>query len=188
MELFAERGTAGVTVREIAAAAGVSPGLVTHHFGTKAGLKGAIDRRVSQEFGAMVAQLEHIVDDGAGSSLAALFAGRLEHEPALAGYVRRLLIDGGEAADSLFAQMFDATLAGMRSLARAGAVRPTADERVRAAFLLVNDLAMVLLRRQIERVAGLDPLAADGLARWSTEVLDVYSRGLFTSSAPGGIR
>ncbi|HZD67939.1 MAG TPA: TetR family transcriptional regulator [Actinomycetes bacterium] len=184
MELFAERGTSGVTVREIASKAGVSPGLVTHHFGTKAGLKEAVDRRVSQEFGEMLAQLDHIGQQGAGTSLAALFADRLDREPALAGYVRRLLVDGGEPADSLFAQMFETTLTGMRSLARAGIVRPADDEHVRAAFLLANDLAMVLLRRQIEHVAGIDPLAGEGLIRWSAEVLDVYAKGLFTSSVP----
>jgi TetR/AcrR family transcriptional regulator, regulator of cefoperazone and chloramphenicol sensitivity len=184
MELFAERGTSGVTVRQIASAAGVSPGLVTHHFGTKARLKEAVDRRVSREFAEMLAQLDRIGQEGAGSSLAALFADRLDREPALAGYVRRLLVDGGEPADSLFAQMFEATLTGLRSLTRAGAARPADDEHVRAAFLLANDLAMVVLRRQIEHVAGIDPLAGDGLIRWSAEVLDVYTRGLFTSSSP----
>ena len=58
-------------------------------------------------------------------------------------------------------------------------MRPAADERVRAAFLLVNDLAMVVFRRQIERVAGIDPLAGQGLAAWTTEVVDVYTNGLF---------
>ncbi len=184
MELFAERGVSGVTVRAIASAAGVSPGLVTHHFGTKARLKEAVDRRVSQEFGEMLAQLDQIGHGGAGASLAALAAELLDREPALAGYVRRLLVDGGEPADRLFAQMFEATLAGLRSLARAGAVRPSDDERMRAAFLLANDLVLVVLRRQIERVAGIDPLARDGLVRWTAVSLEVYTKGLFTSSAP----
>ncbi|HVA07289.1 MAG TPA: hypothetical protein VNG12_11170, partial [Acidimicrobiales bacterium] len=49
-------------------------------------------------------------------SLAELFAERLEREPALTGYIRRLLVDGGETANTLFRRLFQTTLAGMESL------------------------------------------------------------------------
>ena len=58
-------------------------------------------------------------------------------------------------------------------------VRPALDERLRSAFLLGNDLAMLLLRPHIWQVVGIDPLARDGLARWSAEAFDVYANGLF---------
>lgn len=45
MRLFAERGAAGVTIRQIAAEARVSRSLVIHHYGSKDGLKAAVDRR-----------------------------------------------------------------------------------------------------------------------------------------------
>ena len=45
MALFAERGFAGVSIRDIAGAADVSSSLVVHHFGTKAGLQAAIEAR-----------------------------------------------------------------------------------------------------------------------------------------------
>jgi AcrR family transcriptional regulator len=179
MGLFAERGVSGVTVREVAAAAGVSPGLVMHHFGSKDGLKEAVDRRAVRLVDAMLAELAGLGEEGGAMSLAALLADRLEGEPALAGYIRRLLVDGGWAAEELFDRLFDTTLVGLRSLVGAGAVRQPADERVRAAFLLVNDLAMVVFRRQIERVAGIDPLAGQGVSAWTAEVVDVYTNGLF---------
>jgi AcrR family transcriptional regulator len=43
---FAEHGFRGASIRGIASAAGVSPGLVQHHFGTKDGLRQACDERV----------------------------------------------------------------------------------------------------------------------------------------------
>ena len=46
LRLFADRGPDGVSVRQIAAAAGVSPGLVLHHFGSKEGLRQAVDKHV----------------------------------------------------------------------------------------------------------------------------------------------
>ena len=41
--LFAEKGFDSVTVRDIATASGVSVGLINHHFGSKAGLREAVD-------------------------------------------------------------------------------------------------------------------------------------------------
>ena len=186
MRLFADRGAAAVTVREIAAAAGVSAGLVMHHYGSKDGLKDAVDRRAVAFFEEMTGELARIGEQGGSASLAELFADGLEREPAMAAYVRRLLADGGEAADGLFARLFEATEAGMRSLVAAGIARPAPDERIRTAFLLANDLSVVLLRRQIARAAGTDPLTRQGLAAWTAAVMDVYTGGVFVvPAAPG---
>jgi TetR/AcrR family transcriptional regulator, regulator of cefoperazone and chloramphenicol sensitivity len=186
MRLFAERGAAAVTVRQIAAAAGVSPGLVMHHFGSKSGLMQAVDRRAVAFFEEMISELAGIGAEGASTSLAELFASRLEREPAITAYLRRLLADGGEPADEVFGKLFDTTLEGMSALVAAGVARPAGDERIRAAFLLANDLALVLLRRQIARATGLDPLSRDGLARWTAEVVDVYMGGVFETLAQPG--
>lgn len=184
MELFAERGFSGVTVRQVASAAGVSPGLVMHHFGSKDGLKAAVDGRAVEFFDTMLGELVRIEEEGGSASLAALFVDRLERQPALAGYIRRLLVDGGGTADALFERLFETTLAGIRSLTAAGFVRPAQDEPVRVAFLLANDLAMLLFRRQIERVIHVDPLTKPGLVRWTSEVVDVYTNGIFAPPTP----
>jgi AcrR family transcriptional regulator len=46
IQQFAEHGFRGASIRGIATAAGVSPGLVQHHFGTKEGLRQACDEWV----------------------------------------------------------------------------------------------------------------------------------------------
>ena len=183
MQLFADRGAAAVTVREIAAAAGVSPGLVMHHYGSKDGLKDAVDRRAAAFFEEMLGELARIGEQGGSASLAELFATRLEAQPVMVDYVRRLLLDGGQATGALFGKLFGMTLAGMRSLVEAGVVRPAQDEQTRTAFLLANDLSLVLLRRQIAEVTGTDPLTRQGLARWTAAVMDVYTGGIF--AVPG---
>jgi TetR/AcrR family transcriptional regulator, regulator of cefoperazone and chloramphenicol sensitivity len=184
MKLFAERGYAGVTVRQIASAAGVSPALVIHHYGSKDRLRAVLEERVAAFVESMLAELARVQEEGASASIAELFADRLEREPALAGYVRRLLCDGGPAGVALFGRLYQATRSGMRALQQAGVVRPSGDDQVRDAFLLSNDLAMLLLRPLISQVTGIDPLARDGLVRWSAEVFDVYSGGVFTPAAP----
>src|SRR5690625_716784 len=49
ISLFGRHGYADTSVRAIASEAGVSPGLVIHHFGSKDQLKQACDEYVSQE-------------------------------------------------------------------------------------------------------------------------------------------
>jgi AcrR family transcriptional regulator len=66
LRLFAERGPDAVTVRDIAAAAGVSPALVVRHYGSKEGLREAVDSHVAQVFEVLLAQ---VVQSGWGSGL-----------------------------------------------------------------------------------------------------------------------
>ncbi len=180
MRLFAQRGAAAVTLREIAAEAGVSPSLVIHHYGSKDGLREAVDNRAIALVDALVTELTGVSGKGPSPSLAAALSSELERDPLLPAYLRRLLIDGGKPAETLFRTLFEAVLSGFATLEAAGLARPSSDADVRAAFLLVNDLAVVLLRDQVHEVLGIDPLARSGMERWTAQVLDVYSRGVLT--------
>jgi AcrR family transcriptional regulator len=183
MELFAERGYSGVTIRQIAAAAGVSPALVIHHYGSKEKLQAVLEERVAAFVESMLGELARTPDEGGSASVTELFADRLEREPAMAGYVRRLLIDGGPVGMALYERLFEVTQDSLRAMEQAGVVRPAQDEPVRSAFLLSNDLALLLLRQPITQVTGIDPLAREGLARWAAAAFDVYASGLFIPAA-----
>lgn len=181
MQLFAERGMAAVSVRDIAAAAGVSPSLVIHHYGSKEGLKAAVDERATQVLIDLVSQFTAAeTGDAAGSSIAALIADRIGELSPIVPYLRRLLVDGGPGAGQLFRTLYESTLAMMANFAVAGVVKASADERVRAAVLLVNDLAALVLRDQIAAVVGFDPLAGPGAQRWGAALMEIYSAGIFT--------
>ena len=62
-------GRAAVTVREIAAAAGVSAGLVMHHYGSKDGLKEAVDRRAVAFFEELIGELARVGEEGGSARL-----------------------------------------------------------------------------------------------------------------------
>ena len=47
--LFGAHGIRATTIRSVAQAAGVSPGLVIHHFGSKEGLREACDDKVMEQ-------------------------------------------------------------------------------------------------------------------------------------------
>lgn len=181
MRLFAERGVAAVSVREIAEAAEVSSSLVIHHYKSKEGLRAAVDERAAAMLVEVFAEsLDGRAPQAMAGSVASRFAATLHAEPVLPRYVRRLLMDGGSVGEALFQTLFDATLQTMHALEQAGMVRPTDDDRGRAALVLVSDLAVIILRDQIAGVLGADPLSPDGVARWTTTAIDLYGPGLFT--------
>lgn len=180
MRLTAERGWAAVSIREIAADAGVSSSLVVHHFGTKARLREAVDARVTAVFAQLLEQLGDTgVQDREFTSIAAAFHDQVGSDGVVLAYLRRLLIDGGTAATALFGSLFASTVAALADLESAGVLRPTADAPARAAFLLINDLAVVLLRDEVARVIGVDPLSPSGFRRWGNTVMEIYRDGAF---------
>ena len=77
----------------------------------------------------------------------------------------RLTADSGWAAVSI---RDIAAAASLSDLESAGALRPTADAAACAAFLLVNDLAVVLLQDQVAACWALIRSAGAGLRRWET--------------------
>ncbi|HEY2795471.1 MAG TPA: TetR family transcriptional regulator [Micromonosporaceae bacterium] len=186
LRLFAERGHDAVTVREIAAAAGVSAALVVHHFGSKDGLRAAVDVYAAQAFDALFEMDEQdlaasLTGENWGS-VAEMLARAFPHGSPLPAYLRRLLLTNDPAGAALFGRWYALTLRLLDSMTEIGAVRPGEDPAVRAAFLLVNDLALVLLRNHVAAAIGVDPLTPAGVTRWSKEVTTVYTHGVFVAA------
>ena len=189
MRLTAQKGWAAVSIRDIASAAGVSSSLVVHHFGTKARLREAVDARVTEVFAELLGQLgDADLQRGEFMSIASAFHDQVGSDGAVLAYLRRLLIDDGPAAAAIFGSLYAATVASLVDLESAGVLRPTQDAAARAAFLLINDLAVVLLRDQVTRVLGVDPLSRAGLRRWGDAVMEIYRNGAFAvpDESPGG--
>src|SRR6478609_5443071 len=186
MRLAAAHGWAGVSIRDIATAAGVSSSLVVHHYRTKSNLRAAVDQRAVEVFSELIDEFSGAaadnLDDGGEltTSLSAAFEARLGGDSPMFPYVRRLLVDGGEAAETLFTTVFSAMNRMLDDLQRRGIVTPSHDPAARTAFLLVNDLAVMLFRDQVTQVLGADPLSRSGMQRWGRTVVEVYRDGIFT--------
>ena len=185
LALFAERGPEVVTIREVATAAGVSPALVVHHYGTKQGLRAAVDSHVMGVFEAMftaaTAQPDIITSTApaVAASFAELMLAHLPPGSPVPAYLRRLLLSGDAAGRALFRRWYELSVAMTDQMTAAGFLRPGADPAVRAAFLMINDLAVVLLSEHLAAVLGVDPLTPDGMRRWAAEVVTAYAEGVF---------
>lgn len=188
LRLFADRGHDAVTVRQIATAAGVSPALVVHHFGSKEGLRVAVDGYAAQTFDSLFAQAEQdlteVLTEDNWVSVAEMFARAFPPGSPLPAYLRRLLLVNDPAGAALFGRWYALTRRLLDSMTEAGVARPTEDPAVRAAFLLVNDLTLVMLRNQVAAAIGVDPLTPEGITRWTKEISAVYTEGAFVT-APG---
>ncbi|MFG3115480.1 TetR/AcrR family transcriptional regulator [Streptomyces sp. NPDC048197] len=189
LRLFGERGPDAVTVRDIAAAAGVSPALVIRHYQSKDGLRQAVDEHVTGVFEAMLTRAVQTVDgdpldQAALPTLAEAMAEFLPADSPVPSYLGRLLLAAGPVGTALFRRLHDVSKDALAAMAQAGAADTGADPDVRAAFLLVNDLAVLILRPQLREVLGIDPLSGDGMQRWATETLSVYRTGLSGNTAP----
>lgn len=187
LRLFGDRGADAVTVREIATQAGVSPALVLHHFGSKDGLRAEVDAFAAQAFDAIFEaiptdELVELLTGGATrGSLAEAFARGFPPGSPLPAYLRRLLLTNDPAGAALFGRWYVATRRLLDGMVEMGVARPSEDPDIRAAFFLVNDLALILLRNQIALAIGADPLTPEGMDRWAREASIVYAEGAFSA-------
>ncbi|VEG39527.1 TetR family transcriptional regulator [Mycolicibacterium flavescens] len=166
LKCFAARGSSATSLRAVAAEAGVSPGLVQHHFATKANLIKAVDDHV---LGVMAEALTQPIPEppadtiaDVGSRVTSLVAG----EPDVVAYVGRALTDGS----SLGAQLFDSLAAigaeRWRVRAEQGLTRPDLDPIWGTLNPLVLALGAWVLRAHIERHLP-EPLETpEQLQRW----------------------
>src|SRR5437763_1370315 len=97
MDLFAQYGDSRVSLRAVAAEAGVTLGLVQHHFKTKDGLRDAVDKLVVDYFATTVAS---IPPTGTAAEVAATrdeaVRRMLQDNPAVVNYIRRSLLEPSE--------------------------------------------------------------------------------------------
>jgi AcrR family transcriptional regulator len=183
LRLFGEHGPDAVTIRTIASAAGVSPALVLRHYDSKDGLREAVDRHVSAVFEAMLAEFvgstaTPAFDQNRVPSLAEMVATRFAADTAIPAYLGRMLVGDGATGSALFRLLYDVSLDALTRMSSVGLTSVAPDPPVRAAVLLVNDLAVLILRERLREVLGVDPLSAEGMRRWGTEVMSIYREGI----------
>ncbi len=171
---FPRGGFAATTIRAIAADAGVSPGLVVHHFGSKDGLREECDRHVVAKFREtkLAAMEEGNVDNPAFAAMAFQVA-----EPLLR-YFSWALVRGHSAADQLFDEMVREGLEVTRVAVEKGIIDGSPDLQTRTTLQMAMMLGMVAFHAHVERNTGIDPLTSEGMASLTPSLLEIFS-GMF---------
>lgn len=166
---FGDKGFKGATMKSIATAAGVSVGLVQHHFGTKSGLRAACDERVLDLIRMKVAML----DDGSitdPSSLTSLMA----MAPGVQHYVGRALVDDSPTIVELVDVVMDFTEDFLVNFFPDRFSRGSDRARNAAAVMTAINTSTMVLQSHLARRMGLVPFSEDALTRIGLATLDVW--------------
>jgi AcrR family transcriptional regulator len=181
---FAAHGTSATTLRAVAAEAGVSLGLVQHHFVTKARLIEAVDEHVLRTVMTVVAQplpgpnADSVTE--VGNRVFDLFG----NHPDIAEYIGRALVDGSPLGATIFDTLLNSGLARWHRRAEREETHSDLDLTWAAINSLILALGPISLRMHIERHLT-DSLTAPGqLERWLTAANSLMRKGFFRT--PGG--
>ncbi len=179
LQSFAAHGTAATTLRGVAAAAGVSLGLVQHHFCTKAGLIEAVDQYVVDVVITPLARpIPELTADSVsevGNRVNTIFA---EH-PDVAAYVGRALVDGSQLGTTIFDSLYQIGMVRWQERAERGETRADIDLPWAVINALILPLGAVSMRGHIERHLPGSFTAPEQLHRWRDAVNELLREGLF---------
>ncbi|MFC5750175.1 TetR/AcrR family transcriptional regulator [Actinomadura rugatobispora] len=168
---FAERGFKGATIKGIAEAAGVSHGLLQHHFGSKQELIQACDDYVVEAFGGLDKFGVTSGEIGNPDFMAELFA----RSPLITRYVARAMVEGSPTASALFET---GAAVSEDFLSRMWPERfPAGSDRARdaAAVMAAMHLSTVVLHEQLSQRMGGDVLAPENSSRVAMAMFDIYT-------------
>ncbi|GAA0727045.1 helix-turn-helix transcriptional regulator [Dactylosporangium roseum] len=170
IRLFAERGIDGTTVRDITEMAGVSPGLLRHHFGSKEALRVECDAYALDR---LVKIKEELFLDGKVTNPTFLPS---VHPTIvlLYKYVTRALLDGSPAAAAMFDDMVTLTEQWISTYAP----DVTEDYRGFAAVLVGMQSGILAMHDHVSRALGADVFTTEGHIRMAGALADFYSHSL----------
>jgi AcrR family transcriptional regulator len=184
MSQFAEHGFERTTIRGIAAAAGVSPGLVRHHFGSKQGLRDAVDTHVLNEIRRIN---DEVVVESQRGEFSRSTVSRSVLRPFM-GYLLQALTAGSPIVATLFDQMVEITESWFALADGQRDDPPTVDSHTRAAVFNAMALGVPLMHMQLSRVLGVDIQSVEGDRLVATALLDLYSHPIMSPELAASAR
>ena len=181
---IANGGLSSLRVHRVAAAAGVSPPLVLHHFASKAGLVEACDQHVLAVLHDSVRITEAGGSEASVQALVALPDGELALQ-----YVGRSLADGGPVGRWWFDTIMELLTSSHRRMVDAGLAREVDDPEMLIALAASMDMGMLVLRPLVEAHLGVELTAPETFERWMRAWFDLMTSGyLISPSQPDDSR
>jgi TetR/AcrR family transcriptional regulator, regulator of cefoperazone and chloramphenicol sensitivity len=181
IERFAADGYQGTSVRDIARAAGVSPGLVQHHFGSKEGLREACDARVLEVLREVTARkLEREEYD------ADFLSSLIDSSTLIVRYIARGLTEEWPGVASMFDQAAGDSAGWLTQKWPDRFPAGAQETRTHGAVLAAMSLGTIVLHGHVSRWMGVDALARENEHVRSAAAAEVILRmAEFLESASG---
>ncbi|SHW76946.1 putative transcriptional regulator, TetR family [Mycobacteroides abscessus subsp. abscessus] len=165
-------------MRAIADAAGVSPALVIHHYGSKDGLRQAVDDY-------LLAYIRSEKSRTITSNDPQVWLDAIDEIETFAPMVRYLLHSvqsGGEPGRAFLRRSIDDAEQYLEDGVRAGTIKPSRDPKGRALWVSLNSVGSLIIYVQMHANEDLREI----LRRYADELIfpaiEVYTEGLMTDS------
>ncbi len=166
LRLFAERGVDAATIRDIAAEAGVSLGLVRHHFGSKEALRAACD-----EYASALSRQLLFEATKPGTTPSPSFLPEVHPTIVLlVRYLARSMSDGTAAASA----MFDDGVALTEQWIERNHPNQFDDPKAVAVMMAAMHFGPLLMHNLVSAALGTDLLSTEGHIRSTKAYLEIY--------------
>lgn len=183
LDLFGRNGVHATPLSAIAAAAGVSPALIIHHYRSKAGLRRACDDHVVSTIRATKERAIRDETTNPDSTRPPEALDHLDELRPLMRYLARILVSGGPHVDALVDDLIENALAYTALAEDAGLVQASEQQRDRMRVLVLWSLGALVLHDQMDRLLHTDLLTPGGdITGYLRPAMEVLSTGLL---APG---
>ncbi|MDN6135551.1 MAG: TetR/AcrR family transcriptional regulator [Brevibacterium sp.] len=175
---FAIHGFTKSTIRSIASAAGVSPGLVIHHFGSKEGLRTACDNHVFDAIAEAKA---------ANAEYATRVMQMIFDDPEMStniDYLMKSLLDPSEHGQRYFEHYVDLVEDYITHGFAGYTFRQSDDPRGQAATIATLALSPSILAQRLQTSLGTDN-TTETMTRLAPHLLDLYLNGVLATTPEG---
>ncbi|NDK89093.1 TetR/AcrR family transcriptional regulator [Gordonia desulfuricans] len=166
LDLYAAKGEDRVSMRTVAAAAGVTVGTVQHHFKNKDGLRDAVEQLIVDYHAQAIASAS---GEGTAAEVAAArddaVRTMLENNPPVVNYLRRAVLDPGEAGNGLLSRLTELSRREVAKLRESGQASTTRAESDHVIGLMVRQLGSMFLQPMVDAMWAqlADPDHADAV-------------------------
>ncbi|MEU7855556.1 helix-turn-helix domain-containing protein [Nonomuraea sp. NPDC049141] len=171
---FGEHGFERATIRGIAETAGVSSGLVRHHFGSKEALRDACDDYLAK----LVRRLnDQVRADTLPSDVNYVAVARATFGP-YQQYVARALSEGRAA--TVFDELVRLSEEWIVEYDRSRPDPPQVPRKARAAVVTAMALSVSVLHQHISRAMGVEVYSPEGDRLLAQTLIDIYSHPMLS--------
>jgi AcrR family transcriptional regulator len=184
MRMFADKGYDGITVRDISAAAEVSVGLINHHFGSKEGLREAVDKYFIEQFEEVLFEERPVpASEAEGLAQSVEFTENwinrhIDDWDLTKAYMRRALLEGSDWGAGLFERFYNVVRTSVDRMDADGKIRPDVDRLWLPLLVMYLELGTLLLEPYVERVLGKSGFDRELWRRRHRAYIDLMYRGV----------
>ncbi|QFG69703.1 TetR family transcriptional regulator [Ornithinimicrobium pratense] len=175
LDLFGRQGVSATSLKTIAEAAGVSPALIVHHYGSKDALRVACDQHAARVLRTVKTST---LTQGSRPDPVSMMTQLSEHRP-VTRYLAKTLTDGSPHVNELIDEMVADAECYTQAGVEAGLIRPSENPRARVVVLFLWSMGVLVLHEHLERLLDVSLLEGPDLPKpYLQAVLEIYAEGV----------